>query len=179
MSETYGFGYYDGEQGDEINPPVPEPNQTIKALRAKADADSQALKEMREELNRLRQRARQADVAEVLKSKGYDPDAAKLYQGEPDKVDEWLTSYGSLLAKTPAGGAAVEPVTPQGPPASTVSAESQAEFQRMQTAGGEETAPLGSQDELAAALRATTNPADFQKVAQANGWNYTTDGLFG
>lgn len=175
-----GFGYYDGDDTEIMNnqqqvvPPQPsEEERTPKWFRNYMEKSAKEIKE-------LRQKLADKEVAEKFQAKGYDPAAALLYQGDPEKVDEWLTSNGALLAKRP--GAPEEEIAPpaqQGPPASTVSAEDQAKLQQMNMAGGSVASPLGSEAELAAALNAAKTPQEFEQVARANGWDYSVDGLFG
>lgn len=178
----YDFGYDTGEQTEVeeiLNPESESGNSTIKALRAKAEADSKALKEMREQLTALQAENRQGKVAKMLESKGYPASAAGLYTGDLDKVNEWLDQYGSVLAKSGAPIEELTPESPAGPPTSTISPESQALHQQMQAAGSEGSAPLGSDKEIAAAFAAARSPEEFEKIAKASGWQYTTDGLWG
>jgi len=174
MSE-YGFGYYDGEDteaAEQAPPPAaPQQEQSPKWFR-------DYMKKSQSELKELRDKLAAKEVAEQFQAKGYDPAAAALYQGDPAKVDDWLTAHAALLAKRP--GVEEEIVTPPtGAPASTVSAEHQEQLQRMQSAGDGAAAPQGSEAELVAAMKAAKTVEDFEAVAKANGWNYTTDGLFG
>lgn len=167
-----GFGYY-GAPESEGAPNTPESGNAPKWFREKLEADSKAMKEMREELNQLRQQARQTEVAKVFEAQGFNPAAAALYQGEPDKAEEWLQSNGALLARS---GSAQEPTreqVPPGPPASTIPAASQAGMAQMNGAGADGTAQtLSGDDAVAAALAATTSPEEFQQVARAHGWNW-------
>lgn len=178
MSE-HSFGYYDGDQdrgeGDQFTP-QPE-SGGIKALRQKAEADSKALKEMKDQLAVLQAENQQAKVAEKLRQAGYDPGAAAFYQGEPTGVDDWLKTHGSLLAKpsgAPEQGAGQEGTEqPQGPPATSVTPEGQEQMQRMQEAGTQGVAaPQGSDKELAAAIAACQNEEEFAKLMKSHGSTY-------
>jgi hypothetical protein len=175
MSE-YGFGYYDGEEQEVQQAPQqqeqPQQEQSPKWFR-------DYMKKSQAELKELRDKLAKKEVAEQFQAKGYDPAAAALYQGDPAKVDDWLTEHAALLAKRP--GAVEEEVVapPTGAPASTVSAEHQEQLQRMQSAGDGAGSPQGSEAELVAAMKAARTIEDFEAVAKANGWDYTTDGLFG
>jgi hypothetical protein len=96
-------------------------------------------------------------VETALKAKGYAPQAAGLYAGTPDKLDEWLTANGGALAKLPGDGQEQqgEEVTPSGSASSTVPADGQEQMQRMQEQGTQGVAPpQGSDKELAAAIAA-------------------------
>lgn len=136
------------------------------------EADSKALREMQAELAQLRQQAKQQEVAKVFQAQGYNPAAAALYQGEPDKVEEWLTANGSMLARTE-GAAPTQEQVPPGPPQSSLPATSQQGMAAMNAAGADGTAQtLTGDDAIAAALKATTTLEEFQQVARAHGWNY-------
>jgi hypothetical protein len=174
MSE-YGFGYYDGDAEEEGQQAPPQ--ETKQTPEPKWFRDY--MKKSSQEINELRGKLAAKEVAEKFQAKGYDPTASALYQGDPDKVDEWLAANGTLLAKRP-GAEQEEIVTPPtGAPASAVSAEHQEQFQRMQSAGDGAAAAQGSEAELVAALNAAKTVEDFENVARANGWQYSTDGLFG
>jgi len=135
------------------------------------------------QLQQLTAEKRQTEMAEVFRAKGFLHSAAALYQGEPDKLDEWLSVHGDALARTgqqppqqqqrPPG----EMPPPQAAPA--VPSSLQADLQKIQQQGlgTAAAAQSGSDDDLAAALRATTNPAEFQQVAAAHGWQYTQDNM--
>lgn len=166
-----GFGYY-GTPDGEGAPNVPESGGSApKWFREKMEADSKAMKEMRDELNALRQQAKQAEVAKVFQAQGYNPAAAALYQGEPDKAEEWLAANGSMLAR--ADGGAPKETVPAGAPATALTPESQAGMAAMNAAGTDGTAQtLTGDDAIAAALAATTSPEEFQQVARAHGWNW-------
>lgn len=170
MSE-YGFGYYDGDQDPQAQQaPAQEPQSEERAPKWYRDRMDKVSKEMAE----LRQKLAEKDTAEVLRSRGYDPSAAALYRGDPAKVDEWLNTYGSALAKIPGSETSVsgqeEQEQPAGPPQSVVSPESQAALSRMQAAGAEgAAAPQGSDQDLAARLAATSTPEEYQAIMRANG----------
>lgn len=165
-----GFGYYDTEDGEQPES-QDQQQRPPKWYRDKLEADSKAMKEMREELDRLRQESRQAKVAQQFAAKGFNPAAAALYGGEPDKADEWLSTYGALLAQRPEGDAQQgSEQIPAGPPASSVPPEVQEQMQRMQTAGvGPAARPQGSEAELAAAIKAANSPEELAKIMRANG----------
>lgn len=180
MSEN-GFGYYNGEETfyDEDPQQVPpqqaspDDSKSPKWFREYMDKSSKEIKELRMKLN-------QKEVAEQFQAKGYDPGAAALYQGPAEKVDEWLSANGNYLAKR--GSAEPEPEVPEvpkTPPTSSLSAEDQAKLQQFNAAGTSAASPLGSEAELSAALSAAKTIQEFEQVARANGWDYSTDGLFG
>jgi len=168
-----GFGYY-GTPDGEGAPNVPESGGNApKWFREKMEADSKAMKEMREELAALRQEAKTAQVAKVFQAQGYNPAAAALYTGEPDKVEEWLTANGGLIARTDGGQGPARETVPAGAPQSSLPTESQQGMAAMNAAGADGTAQtLTGDDAIAAALAATTTPEEFQQVARAHGWNW-------
>jgi hypothetical protein len=169
MSE-YGFGYYDGDQDPQAQQaPAQEPSQGKEPQWFR-----DYMKKTSQEMSELRQKLAEKDAAEALRSRGYDPSAAALYRGDPAKVDEWLNTYGSALAKIPGSETSVsgqeEQEQPAGPPQSVVSPESQAALARMQAAGAEgAAAPQGSDQDLAARLAATSTPEEYQAIMRANG----------
>lgn len=176
MSE-YGYGYNDYSEDPSGTGEPQQPNeQGPKWFRDYMGKVSGQLSELKAENDRLKTAQRQSQVAETLKAKGYAPNAAALYQGEPEKLDDWLKDYGQALAKLPAApeggeeGAGEQP--PAGPPASTVPAEGQAQMQTMQEAGTSGVAaPQGSEAELVSQFK-NADPAEFAKIMRANGNQY-------
>jgi hypothetical protein len=173
----YGF---DGFEPEEI-PGAGEQQSTQqgpKWFRDYMDKVSGQLKTIQAENESLKAEKKQKAVADALKAKGYAPQAAGLFVGEPEKLDEWLTANGSALAKLPSaegeegeGGQA-----PSGPAASTVPADGQEALQRMQEQGTQGVAPpQGTDNEIAAVLKAAQSPEDFAKLMQSHGspfdWN--------
>lgn len=185
MSE-YGFGYYGGEAPDEAEIPphlseTPPADAGPKWFRDYMEKTSKQMKALTDELDQRRERDRREQVAETLKSKGYAPSAASLYEGDPTKVDEWLTRYGDALARQTAPEGEPEPQQRHaGPPQTTISPTGQEQMQRLQSASIEGTGPLiGGDNELAASLAAARTPEEFQKIAATAGWKYDVEGLFG
>jgi len=173
----YSFG--DGDSGFE--PDLSETNdqqQGPKWFREGLAKLSGQVNELKAENDRLKAAQAQNQVAEALKAKGYAPTAAGLYTGEPAKLDDWLTAHGGALAKLPAEGQQEGEQTTDGPPASTVPADGQAQMQRMQEAGTQGVAPpQGTDKELAAALAAAETPQDFAKLMQAHGSQHDWTGF--
>jgi hypothetical protein len=138
---------------------------------------SSQVKELQAENEALKAQQKQKAVADALAAKGYAPQAAGLYQGDPEKLDEWLTANGGALAKLPQGEQQPgEQQAPQGPPPTTVPADGQEQMQRMQEMGTQGVAaPQGTDAEIAAALKAAQSPEDFAKLMQSHGnpfdWN--------
>lgn len=167
MSE-YSFGYNEGELNEPTQPE--SDNSTIKALRARAEADSKALEELREQVQTLQKETHQVKVADALKAKGYAPTAAGLYTGTPDKLDDWLGTHGAALAKVSVEGQGQDgEQTPTGPPASTVPADGQEQMRLMQEAGTSgAAAPQGSEAELVNRLK-QAGPDEYAQIMAANG----------
>jgi hypothetical protein len=170
----YSFGYEptDGDPSDlgETN----DQQQGPKWFREGLAKLSGQVNELKAENDRLKAAQTRSDVEKALTAKGYAPQAAGLFSGEPAKLDEWLTANGGALAKLPsAEGEQPGEENPAGPPASTVPADGQEQMQRMQEAGAQGVAPpQGSDKELSAALQAAQSPEDFAKLMQSHGNSY-------
>lgn len=174
MSE-YEFGSFDpddmsgaGEQQSMQQGP--------KWFREYMDKVSGQLADIKAENERLKAEKQRAELENALKAKGYAPAAASLFQGEPERLDEWLTANGAALAKLPGGEQQGEQQTQQGPPPTTVPADGQEQMQRMQEQGTQGVAPpQGTDAELAAALKAANSYEEFAKLMQSQGnpfdWN--------
>jgi len=165
----YEFGDFDTDGMSGAGEPQ-SGQQSPKWFREYMDKVSGQLKDLQADNAALRAEKARADVENALKAKGYAPQAAGLYQGDPTKLDEWLTANGGALARLPEGEQAQGEATPQGPPASTVPADGQADMQRMMEQGvNGVAAPQGSDKEVAAALAAANTPEEFEKLMRANG----------
>lgn len=174
MSGEYSFGDFDpddmsgaGEQQSMQQGP--------KWFREYMDKVSGQLKDLQAENDRLKTAEKTQAVADTLRAKGYAPQAAGLFTGEPEKLDEWLTANGAALAKlTPEGQQPEgEQQTPQGPPPTTVPADGQAQMQRMQEQGTQGVAPpQGTDNEIAAALKAANSMEDFAQLMKSHGSPY-------
>lgn len=167
MSE-YSFGYDEtddtSEQGE-----IPEA-QGPKALRDHLKQISSQLKELKADNDRLKAEKARSEVENALKAKGYAPQAAGLFKDEPAKLDDWLSTNGAALAKLPAEGEQQGEQAPTGPPASIVPASGQEQMQRMQEQGTQGVAaPQGTDNEMAAALKAAETPEQFAQLMQSYG----------
>ncbi|MFD6250604.1 hypothetical protein [Streptomyces roseolus] len=170
MSE-YDFGY-DGDETSNLSEAGAD-QQGPKWFREGLAKLSGQVQELKAENDRLKAQQSKSEIENALKAKGYAPAAASLYTGKPDQLDEWLTANGGALAKVAPEGQAQGEVTPQGPPASTVPADGQAEMQRMMEQGtAGVAAPQGSDKEIAAAIAAANTPEEFEKLMRANGNQY-------
>jgi hypothetical protein len=163
---NYGFGEDDIEQSE----PLDQASQGPKWYREGMEKISGQLRELKAENDRLKETQRQTQIAEALSAKGYAPQAAGLYTGTPDKLDDWLGANGAALAKT-GGEAAIEAGQgTQGVPQTVVSPESQAAMQQMASAGQDGAASaLSGDDQLAARLAAAQNEDEWNAIMRENG----------
>ncbi|MGV9850424.1 hypothetical protein ACWDWU_16890 [Streptomyces sp. NPDC003442] len=174
MSE-YSFGYDEADDSTSDLGETGNSQQGPKWFREGLSKLSSQVQELKAENDRLKAQQRQSHVADALKAKGYAPAAATLFNGEPEKLDEWLTANGSALAKLPTapGEQEGDEDKPAGPPASTVPADGQEQMQRMQEQGTQGVAPpQGSDKELAAAIAAAKTPEEFAELMRAHGSPY-------
>lgn len=174
MSE-YSFGSFDpdddpsglGETGDQ------QSQQGPKWFREGLAKLSGQVNELKAENDRLKAEKKQQAVGEALKAKGYAPQAAGLFTGEPDKLDDWLATNGGALARFAPEGEQLGEQAPSGPPASTVPADGQEQMQRMQEQGTQGVAPpKGSEAELAAAITACKSEEEFAQLMKSQGSPY-------
>lgn len=181
----YTFGdmsYSGGQPSDGQHSGVGEgqAEQSPKWFRDYMAQAKQQNEQLQAQIQELTAEKRQTEIGNAFEAKGYARAAAALYQGEPDKVDDWLSTHGGALART--GGAMdIPPQQGSRPPgemrpaqqAPAVAPSAQADLQKMQQMGqGVAVAQANSDDELAAALAATQTPEQFQQVAAAHGWQY-------
>lgn len=169
MSE-YNFGFEETDETSGLGETAGQGEQGPKWFREGLSKLSSQVNELKAENDRLKAAQQRGEVENTLKAKGYAPQAAGLYQGPPDKLDEWLTANAAALAKLPDGEQAGGQQAHQGPPPTTVPADGQEQMQRMQEQGTQGVAaPQGSDKELAAALKAAQTPEEFAKIMQAQG----------
>lgn len=171
MSE-YSFGYDPTDDQSGLGETGEQAQQGPKWFREGLSKLSGQVSELKAENDRLKQAQTRGELENTLKAKGYAPQAAGLFTGTPDKLDEWLTANGGALAKLPAvpGEEAPGEQAPTGPPVSSVPAAGQAVLQQMQEQGTQGVAPpTGTDNEIAAALKAASTPEDFAKLMQSHG----------
>lgn len=160
----YGFGVDDIEQGE----PQAPANAAPKWFRDRMDQVSEQLKVLQARNEQLEQTQRQTQVREALTAQGYAPQAAGLYTGTPEGLNDWLSANGAALAKT--DGAAVEQGQGvQGTPQTVISPESQAALQQMAAAGQDGAAALSGDDQLAARLAAAKDEDEWNAIMRENG----------
>lgn len=162
MSEMYGFG--EEEQGG----PQGQGEQGPKWFREQMAEVSGTLKELRAENERLKESQRREQVASALAAQGYAPQAAGLYTGSPDKLDDWLTANAAALAKT-GGEAAEQGQGVQGTPQTVVSPESQAAMQQMASAGVDGVAATSGEDQILARMNAASSEEEFNAIMREAG----------
>lgn len=181
-----GMGYYDGDiydaqqggdgfDGDDPGQQQvqqPKRNPLRDHLKKVEDQNS----ELQKQLAQLLAENRQAKISTQLQAKGYDPAVASLFGGEPDKLDEWLTNVGPLLAKQPGAQAPQgQPQQQGGTPASTVPAEGQAALQQLQQMGANAATPQGSDAEQVAMINSQPSAEALTEYLRSQGnphfWN--------
>ena len=181
MSE-YSFGYNDADDMSDLGETNEQQSQQgPKWFREGLSKLSGQVQELKAENDRLKAAQQRSQLEDALKAKGYAPQAAGLFTGTPDKLDEWLTANGGALAKLPVNGQEQqgEEVTQQGPPASTVPADGQEQMRLMQEQGTQGVAPPAGTDALlAAALKAAQTPEQFAQLMQSHGnqhdWGFSS-----
>lgn len=174
MSE-YSFGGFDPDDMSGAGEPQSNEQQAPKWYRDRMDKVSEQLQALVDENNRLKAEKKQQAVADELRRKGYAPQAAGLFQGDPAKLDEWLTANGGALARIAAPEGEQQPgeQAPSGPPPTTVPAAGQEQMQRMQEQGTQGVAPpQGSDKELSAAIAACQTPEEFEQLMKSHGSPY-------
>lgn len=169
MSE-YSFGYEETDETSGLGETQNQP-QGPKWFREGLDKLSSQVSELKAENDRLKAAQQRSQVENTLKAKGFAPQAAGLFAGKPDQLDEWLTANGGALAKLPGDGQEQQgEQAPSGPPASTVPADGQEQMQRMQEMGTQGVAPpQGSDKELAAAIAACKTDEEYAQLMKSHG----------
>lgn len=165
MSEMYGFGP-ESEQGE---PQIPT-EQDPRGFRKWMDEVSGTLKELRDENARLKADADRQAVRTTLTAQGYAPEAANLYTGKPEGLNDWLTANAAALAKV--DGTAVQQGQEgvQGTPQTVVSSESQAAQAAFAAAGTDAAAAaLGGEEQLVARMNTATTEEEFMAVLREAG----------
>jgi hypothetical protein len=159
----YGFGVED-EQGEPQTQGDPDP----KGFRKWMGEVSKTLEELRAENDRLKAAQQKQEVAEALSAKGYAPQAAGLYTGTPDKLDDWLSANGAALAKAD-GGAVEQGQGVQGTPQTVVSPESQSSQAAFSAAGSGAASGLSGDDQLVARMNAAQTQDELDTILRENG----------
>ena len=167
MSETYGFG-----AEDELSEPAPDAAVAPKFYRDYMDKVSKQLQALQDRNDALEAAQRQQAVREALTAKGYAPEAANLYTGKPEGLNDWLAANAAALAKT-GGEAAIEAGQGvQGTPQTVVSPEDQAALERMAAAGQGGAPALAGDAQLAARVAAATTLEELEAIEREQGSRY-------
>lgn len=174
-----GMGYYTGDNMyDEQQfgqAPQQEPQRNPLRDHLKKVEDQNA--ELQKQVQQLVAQQRRNAVADGLQAKGYDRAAAGLYGGDPEKLDEWLTTYGPMLAKQPAPTTGDGSAQQQGgAPASTVPADGQAAMQQMQGMGSMAAPPQGTEAEQMAQINNAADPDALMQYLRSQGNPYHFNG---
>jgi hypothetical protein len=161
----YGFGEEEIEpQGQEAKEPA--------WFRSRMDKVSGEIAALKEENDRLRAEQAKQSVKEALTAKGYAPEAAGLYSGTPDKLDDWLGTHGAALAKASAEGEQPDGAL-QGTPQTVVSSESQAQLANFAAAGqGAAGAAASAEAQLVARMNAATSLQELEAIEREQGSRY-------
>lgn len=155
------WGYDDNEQTE------PGHNDGPKALREAYKAQKAQNDAILAELAEIKQERAKEKLSSVFSELGV-PDAAKLYQGEPDpeKARAWAESMRAAFGSGAQGTPGSVP-----PPAPTLDASTQQQFQQMSEAGQSGT-PLGNFEAAGAAVsQANDLTALISAMQQANHLN--------
>jgi len=166
MSNEWGYGNDDNAGLDSDNEMTGP-----KALRDAYEAMKAQNKQLQEGLASIQNDLRAQKVSSVFESLGV-PEAAKVYQGEPDpeKAREWVNSMRSVFGSGDTQGSAPL-VADSAPAAPALSGDQQAQLQRM-TEAGQGGVPMGSMDAAFAAVGDATNLqaliAGFQNATRTN-----------
>lgn len=156
-------------------------DQGPKWFRDYMDKANQQIKTLTDALESERAEKQAVKIASAFQEKGYAPSAAALYTGTPDQLDAWLETHGSALARSDQQPPAAPPVPGemQQQPTGGLPPAVQADLHRMQQMGQASSLAGGqsSDDQLAAALAATSSPEEFLQVAQAHGWQYNANNM--
>lgn len=128
-----------------------------KALRDAYEREKESRKALEERLAALESETRTSKLTDALKASGVDPRVAGLVPNDvtPDKVGDWLSTYGELFGAKPA----------QEPAAPALSAEEQAALEGVSGAPSGTTSSTTIHD--IDTVKGLDNEEDF---AKAMGW---------
>jgi len=176
-----GMGYYDGdlydENGNDLVAQQAAQQQKGNPLRDQLKRVEDQLKALQDQNAELAADRRRNQVADALQAKGYEREAAGLYAGDPNKLDDWLGTYGTMLAKAPTDTSGQgQAGQGTGAPASTVPADGQAALQQMQQAGMNAAGPQGTEAEQIAQMRQTQTPEALMEFLKGQGNPYNFSG---
>lgn len=160
----YGFG------ADEQGEPQIQGEQGPAWFRSYMDKVSGQLKALQERNEQLEAAQRQQAVREQITAQGYAPGVADLYTGKPEGLNDWLSTNGALFAKATNAEGEQQAQTQQGPPATTVSPESQAAAAAFAAAGqGGSANGLSAEQQLEARLNQAQTKQEFDAIMREAG----------
>ncbi|MGN6127874.1 MAG: hypothetical protein ACTHON_15035 [Humibacter sp.] len=160
---NYGFG----EETDPTGETAPT-EQGPKWYREGLEKLSGQIAEIKAENDRLKAEQAKQAVKDTLTAQGYAPQVADLYTGKPEGLNDWLSANGALFVKN--GEAAGEQGgAPTGPPATTVSQESQAAQAAFSAAGSGAASGLSGDDQLVARMNAAQTPEELDAIMREAG----------
>lgn len=159
---NYGFGEEEIEpQGQEAKEPA--------WFRNRMDKVSTEIAELRAENDRLKSEQAKQAVKETLTAQGYAPGVADLYTGKPEGLNDWLSTNGALFAKAVPAEGEQQAQIQQGPPATTVSPESQAAAAAFAAAGQGGAGGLSAEQQLQARLNQAQTKQEFDAIMREAG----------
>lgn len=148
------WGYEDPNAGNQGENELTGP----KALRDAYAALKAQNEELKNGLASIQKDINQQRIATVFETLGA-PQAASLYQGEPDpvKAKEWFTTMQSVFG----GGSGITPESVDSTPG--LDPETQNQFQRM-TQAGADGVPMGNIENAQAAVGSATSIEDLKNI---------------
>lgn len=103
------------DDNDDLEPQTQEPENGPKALREALKKEAQKRKELEAELNEIRTKQRESEVASKLAAAGLPDGSAKFAAGAED-IDAWIEENRGLFGVAGAPAQDIEPGAPQGTP---------------------------------------------------------------
>lgn len=146
MSDAWGYEEDNTAESDSIENTGPKPlRDAYKALKDKYT-------DLETRFQTIEATAKKSQVQSTFSTLGIAPEVANLYQGEatPEAVKAWADNMRAAF-----GGTANTAVQEQ----TGLSADTQAQYQRMSEAGSDGT-PLGSAEAALASIKDATSTAD-------------------
>lgn len=169
--------YYENEYLNQFEeaPQAPRESNAMKALREKAEADSQKIAELSSIVEKLTNQNKRAAVQGVFESKGVNPKIAKFYKGEADteQIDSWLAENADIFGlRQDEGNPSREEAGPNSAaPLSTVNQDQVEQFLRMQNAGIDGM-PQGNHNEVLGSINGASSEEDLFNAMRRHGWNF-------
>lgn len=150
MSDAWGFEEDITEESASIENTGPKPlRDAYKALKDKYS-------DLETRFQAIEASAKKGQVESAFTTLGISPEVANLYQGDanPEAIKAWADNMRAAF-----GGTANTPTPPAQEQQQGLSADAQAQYQRLSEAGAEGT-PLGSAEAALASIKDATSTAD-------------------